>query len=121
ISYIPLGIMGLLLLIQLYYIYFVYGKLAIHKTVSYNQDAAKPPISVIISAFNEQDNLKRYLPLILEQDYPKYEVIVVNDCSSDETKWVLKEFVSKYPDILKVIEIKEHIRLKNSKKFTLTL
>src|SRR5690606_15075266 len=58
ISYIPLGIMGLLLLIQLYYIYFVYGKLAIHKTVSYNQDAAKPPISVIISAFNEQDNLK---------------------------------------------------------------
>ncbi|NQD69139.1 glycosyltransferase [Sphingobacterium shayense] len=121
IPYIPLGILGLLLLVQLYYILFVYGKLAVHKIKSHQENDFKPPISIIISAFNEQDNLRQFLPDILQQEYPEYEVIVVDDCSSDDTKWVLKEFISKYPERLKVIEIKEHIRLKNTKKFTLTM
>ncbi|MGO1242522.1 MAG: glycosyltransferase, partial [Sphingobacterium sp.] len=105
----------------LYYILFVYGKLAVQKVKPYQDNSEKPPVSVIISAFNEQDNLSEFLPIILEQQYPRFEVIVVNDCSSDDSQWVLKEFVKKYPDKLRVIEIKEHIRLKNTKKFTLTM
>jgi cellulose synthase/poly-beta-1,6-N-acetylglucosamine synthase-like glycosyltransferase len=43
------------------------------------------PVSVIICAKNEAENLKQYLPTVLEQQYVQFEVIVVNDHSSDET------------------------------------
>jgi len=120
ISYVLYGILGLFLLIQLYYILFVYSKLAAYKVKSYKDSEHLPPVSVIICAYNEEENLKQFLPSVLEQDYPQFEVIVVNDCSQDDTKWVLKEFSAQYPH-LRVVDIKENIRLKNSKKFALTL
>lgn len=121
IPYIPLGLLGIFLLMQLYYILFVYGKLAFYRTKPLDSESLLPPVSVIICAYNEESNLSAFLPSILEQDYAEYEVIVVNDYSTDETPWVLKEFVERYPDKLRVIEIKEHIQLKHTKKFALTL
>ncbi|GIV33044.1 MAG: glycosyl transferase family 2 [Chitinophagales bacterium] len=44
-----------------------------------------PPVTVIICARNEWHNLQRFLPLVLHQDYPFFEVIVVNDGSTDNT------------------------------------
>lgn len=59
-----------------------------------------PPVSVIIAAKNEAINLSQNLKYILEQDYPaNYEVIVVNDSSTDDTELVLAEFKSKYPHL----------------------
>ena len=80
----------------------------------------KLPISVIISARNEAQNLRENLPSILTQKYPKFEVVVVNDCSSDSSDLVLEEFKAKYPN-LKVVTITEHVRFKTGKKFALTL
>ncbi len=117
IAYILLGI---LLLLQLYYILFVYGKLALHKVKSYQHHSTFPPISVIICAYNEQDNLTEFLPNILKQDYPEFEVIVVNDCSTDDSKWILQDIAKEYKH-MKIVDIKEHIQLKHSKKFALTL
>ncbi len=118
--HIPYGLLLLLLLFQLYFILFVYGRLSRYKVKSYQEATEKSAVSVIICAHNEQENLQQYLGSILEQEYPEFEVIVVNDCSSDETKWVLKEFSSRYAH-LRVVEIKEHIQLKHSKKFALTM
>ena len=120
LSLIPYGVLALLLIIQLNYILFVYGKLAFYKVKPKQENAADKQVSIIICAHNEQENLKTYLPAILEQDYQNFEVIVVNDCSEDDTKWVLKEFAERYPH-LKIVEIKEHIQLKHSKKFALTM
>lgn len=78
------------------------------------------PVSVIISARNEAENLGTYLPLILQQDYPDFEVVVVNDCSYDSSDLVLEEMAKKYPH-LKVVTITEHERFKTGKKFALTL
>lgn len=119
-SYILYGVLGILLLVQLYYILFVYSRLARYKAVSHSSNSNYQPVSVIICANNEEDNLKHYLTDILEQDYPSFEVIVVNDYSTDDTKWILEDFKRKY-NHLSIVEIKEHIRLKNSKKFALTL
>lgn len=47
-------------------------------------------VSVLICARNEAENLKKNLPAILDQDYKKFEVIVVNDGSTDETAQVLQ-------------------------------
>ncbi|MDR2627647.1 MAG: glycosyltransferase [Dysgonamonadaceae bacterium] len=57
---------------------------------------ATPPVSVIICAQNESENLNRFLPCILEQDYPQYEVIVVNEGSTDESEDVLCRLGAKY-------------------------
>ncbi len=55
-----------------------------------------PPVSVIIASKNESENLARFLPAILDQDYPDFEVIVVNMGSTDETDMVLKTLSLKY-------------------------
>ena len=49
-----------------------------------------PPVSVIITTHNQEADLQRNLPLILEQIYPSFEVIVVDIASSDGTKDLLE-------------------------------
>src|SRR5690606_5192496 len=77
-------------------------------------------LSVIICARNEEENLRQNLPHILSQDYPAFEVILVNDFSEDETKWLLRDLCVQHSN-LKVVEIAEHVRLKHGKKFAVTL
>lgn len=86
------------------------------KGVGIEQNAEKQPVSVIICAKNEDDNLTEFLPKILIQDYPEFEVIVVNDCSIDNTENVIDEFAKIFPN-LKKITIKEDEYYKHGKKF----
>lgn len=74
-----------------------------------------PPVSVIICARNEDDNLTQNLPLIFNQDYPDFEVVVVNDCSYDLTGDVLEEFGKKNAK-LKIVTIKEDEYYQHGKK-----
>lgn len=78
------------------------------------------PVSVIICARNEERNLEKNLPAILEQDYPVYEVVVVNDCSADDSDSVLRRFSAQYQH-LKIVTLNEHARFKHGKKFAVTL
>jgi len=57
------------------------------------------PVSVIICAKNEAVNLATNLPVILQQDYPKYEVLVVNDFSTDNTADILSDFAKDHPKL----------------------
>ncbi|MCO5934407.1 glycosyltransferase [Mucilaginibacter sp. RB4R14] len=82
--------------------------------------APSVPISVIISARNEARNLTQNLPYILQQNYPDYEVVVINDCSSDNSDEVLQDIQREFAH-LKVVTITEHVRFKTGKKFALTL
>jgi biofilm PGA synthesis N-glycosyltransferase PgaC len=54
------------------------------------------PLSIIIAARNEAHNLKEFLPFILKQDYPDFEVLVVNDGSTDKTELVLAEMIKDF-------------------------
>jgi biofilm PGA synthesis N-glycosyltransferase PgaC len=78
------------------------------------------PVSVIISARNEAQNLAANLPSILEQDYPDFEVVVINDCSVDDSDIILEELQAKYPK-LKVVNVAINDRFKTGKKFALTM
>ena len=78
------------------------------------------PISIIICAKNEAENLTEFLPKILEQQYANFEVILVDDQSKDNTEYVLKEFKRKYFN-LKEVKIEEHVNSRLGKKFALTL
>lgn len=57
------------------------------------------PVSVIICAKNEADNLEKNIPLIMAQSYDNYEVIVVNDCSEDDSEIVLARLKERYPKL----------------------
>ncbi len=108
-------------IIQLYYILVVHSRLrSFKKAPASEENAITHPVSVIVCARNEEKNLKRNLPLLLEQHYPSYEVVVVNDCSADDSDLVLRRFSGQYPH-LKVVTINEHERFKHGKKFAVTL
>ncbi len=100
---ILLAALGLFLIIQITYYFSLYNqiharfKAADREDLVYNTDY--PPISVIICASNESENLQKYLPYVLEQDYPEFEVIVVNDGSTDESEDVLSKFEETYTNL----------------------
>jgi chlorobactene glucosyltransferase len=50
-----------------------------------------PLISIIVPARNEARNIRRCLEALLVQDYPEYEVIVVDDRSTDDTPQILAQ------------------------------
>lgn len=106
-------------IIQLYFLVSNQSKLAGYKIAEVIPKVSVP-ISVIISARNEADNLKQNLPAILSQKYADFEVIVINDCSYDLSDMVLKELKETWPN-LKIVTIVEHERFKTGKKFALTL
>ena len=80
------------------------------------------PVSVIVSSKNQLDDLRSNLIYFLDQEYPKFEVIVINDASSDGTDDYLEELQKKY-DYLKVVTntIQENDRFNKGKKFGITL
>ena len=86
------------------------------KSPSLESSSSKEPVSIIICARNEDDNLTEFLPKILVQDYPEFEVVVVNDCSIDNTENVIDEFAKIFPN-LKKVTIKEDDYYKHGKKF----
>ena len=55
-----------------------------------------PSISVIVPSRNYEENLRELVPALLEQDYPDFEVVVVDDCSFDGTEWYLSELKLQY-------------------------
>lgn len=79
-----------------------------------------PPLSVVICARNEAENLARFLPSVLEQDYPLYEVVVVNDCSEDNSDDVLGKLMKRYPH-LKVSIIQKDPDFSHSKKLAMLI
>jgi poly-beta-1,6-N-acetyl-D-glucosamine synthase len=86
------------------------------KTNTLEPVTSAEPVSIIICARNEDDNLTEFLPKVLVQDYPEFEVVVVNDCSIDNTENVVDEFAKIFPN-LKKVTIKEDDYYKHGKKF----
>lgn len=80
----------------------------------------KVGVSVIICAKNEKENLEKNLPRFLEQDYPEYEVIVVNDCSTDGTEDLLMRLKGTYPN-LRYTTIQEDKKFTHGKKLAVTI
>lgn len=54
----------------------------------------KPPVSIIMPCYNSVETLTAALEGILALDYPVYEVIVVDDCSTDGSYEILREFAA---------------------------
>lgn len=88
------------LVVQLFFWLGIFSRLAFYNPDKANapskQIVHKKPVSVVICARNEAENLEKNLPLILSQHYDCFEVIVVNDNSSDNSLEILLEFQLKF-------------------------
>lgn len=78
------------------------------------------PVSVVVCAHDEADNLKALVPALLSQDYPEFEVIIVNDRSNDGTFDYLREETEKHPR-LRMVNVKTTPERVNGKKYGITL
>lgn len=121
---ILLSAAGLLLIVQLIYYLGLYNRIHTHN-LAVGKDEVHfgrelPPLSVVICARNESENLRRNLPAILKQDYPDFEVIVINDGSTDESEDLLSELEEEYPNLYHSFT-PDSARYISRKKLALTL
>lgn len=60
--------------------------------------------SVLVLTYNQENYIRQTLDSILYQDHEySYEIIVGEDCSTDNTKKIIEDYVTRYPDIIKPI------------------
>ncbi len=118
-SNILLWTTGLFFLIQLLYFLFIYFRITVKGKREADKNDLKP-VSVIVCARNEEQNILSYLPKILEQDYPRFQVVLINDRSWDET-WDVMEAMARKDERIKLVNIPDSGKDDFAKKFALTV
>lgn len=63
-----------------------------------------PPVSILIPCYNEGDNVRDTVGILLQQKYPNFEIIAINDGSKDNTLEILEELAERHPQ-LRVINL----------------
>lgn len=90
--------------ILVFYYLFFFSKIAFIQLSNHRiTESPSQPVSVIICARNELKNLQQFLPAVLNQNYHEFEVIVVNDRSTDGSGEWLEALSKQYPK-LRIIE-----------------
>lgn len=124
IDWIVLSVLGAMFLAQiLWYICLLAAPMRkTRKSTKDNIQSTKemPAVSVILCAHNEEFNLSQYLPVLLTQDYPEYEIIVVDDGSEDDTRTVVESFMARDKRI-HLTFVPYGARVGSTKKLALTL
>jgi glycosyltransferase involved in cell wall biosynthesis len=109
---------AVVVLIQFFYYIIVFGKFSFGKPQ--NETPKRIPISVIVCAKNEEENVRNFIPILAEQNYPQFEIVLIDDASSDSTLDIFEEFEKQYPNI-KLVKVENNEAFWGNKKFALTL
>ncbi len=120
-DYSLMGALGVVFLLQVYF----YARYLCAPARRLRHQTPKSPaspkgVSVLVSARNEAYNLECYLQSLLSQDYPLYEVIVVNDGSEDNTAEVIERYRLQDPR-LRTTFVPVDAQVGSTKKLALTL
>jgi glycosyltransferase involved in cell wall biosynthesis len=107
-----------IVVVQLFYYLIVFAKFSFAKAQEINPKNI--PISVIVCAKNEEENVIKYIPLLLEQNYPDFEIVLIDDASSDNTLEVFEEFEKQHANI-RLVKVKNNEAFWGNKKYALTL
>ena len=62
----------------------------------------QPKVSIILPARNEEKFIDKCLSSLLNQDYPNYEIIAINDSSDDSTGEIIKKYAKEFPNVVSV-------------------
>ena len=104
--------------IQICY-HFSFLSFLFHKSKSANNKDTIP-ISVIVCAKNEVDNLKKLIPHLLKQSHQNFELVLINDASTDTTLELMHQFQNKDKRI-RVVNVENNEAFWGNKKYALTL
>ena len=89
---LAISLVALIALLLYYFILYARPLRQAKKRVEPTEEKTLLPVSVIVYSDGNADILRSHLPSILNQDYPNYEVVVVNDGSDPDCEDVLKLF-----------------------------
>ena len=115
-TYILLSLFAFSASIQLLYYLCIFRKVNFFKK---KETGFNKEVSIVVCGYNEAENLEILIPKILEQDYPYFQLVVVNDQSNDDTKMILKQW--EYHPRVKIVTITDDIPKRAGKKFALSL
>ena len=104
--------------IQLSYYLGIFGKFAFAKAQKITPK--RIPISVIVCAKNEEENVAKFIPLLAEQNYPDFEIVLIDDASSDTTLDIFEAFEKQYSNI-RLVKVENNEAFWGNKKYALTL
>ncbi len=105
-------------IIQIIY-YLVFSVFAFSKDVK-QKNNKNFPVSIIICAKNEAENLPEFLPSILNQNYPEFEIVLINDASIDDSLEIMEAF-QKENNNIKIVNVENNEAFWGNKKYALTL
>ncbi|MFG6686382.1 glycosyltransferase [Mariniflexile sp. HNIBRBA6329] len=108
----------IVVVIQIAYYIFFFSKFAFIKPKK--ERTKNMPVSVIICAKNEAENLQNFLPSVISQNYPEFEIVLINDASTDDTLDVIEAFAAQHSNI-KIVDVKNIEAFWGNKKYALTL
>ena len=101
-----------------YYLYL--SRFSFLKAEKSSKQFDRVPVSVIVCAKNEAQNLKANIPLLVAQQYPEFEIILINDNSSDDSLEIMEAFALQ-SDKIRVVDVAGNEHFWGSKKYALTL
>lgn len=114
-------LLGTCVLVQLFYELYYFLPLAFHPKQEEVNPAQLPPLSILVCAHNEVENLQELLPLLIQQDYPQpFEIIVIDDRSWDGSHVLVKEYALEHLNV-RLLQVKETPPLMSPKKYALFL
>ena len=121
IMFTAVGVFVFFFLLQVYY-YLAYWLPVIRRAgrkLEY-MEAGTEPVSVILYARNQADEILRNLPIWMEQEYPEYEIVLVNDRSYDESQDIIISMQARFPN-LRVVDVQEQDKHPTDRKFAIAL
>ena len=59
----------------------------------------KKRFSIIIPAYNVQEYVNKAIDSVLEQNFKNYEMIIINDASTDKTEEIVRQYEKKYNNV----------------------
>jgi glycosyltransferase involved in cell wall biosynthesis len=67
-------------------------------------------VSIIVPVYNSSQYLRRCIESLINQNLDSYEIILVNDASTDDSLEIMKEFKSKNKKLIKIIDLDKNIK-----------
>ena len=118
VTFIVLVIFAAAWLVQMFYHWILFRRLAFYKKKE--RGVSQEPVSVIVCARDAYEYLIDLIPAVLSQDYPDFELVIVNDCSQDDTEEYLKDLARNNSKI-NLVNLTQNLNFFHGKKFPLSM
>ncbi len=107
-----------IVVVHFFYYIIVFGKFSFEKPLAIKH--TQPPVSVIVYAKNNKDSIAVLLPKLIEQNYPNFEIVLINNGSNDDALAVFEDF-EKQNHLMKLVNVAQNEQFWDNKKYALTL